>query len=193
MQKFKKLFVLALLLISSGLFFYANGQNVAVKTNLPYLATTTPNLGFEFGLGHNVSLELSGGYNPFEFSENRQLKHWVVWPELRYWTCGTFNGHFFGLHGVGGQFDLGGWDIPVWKFKNLKEFRYDGNAIGAGLSYGYQWIINDRWGFEFTIGAGYVRFDYDVYSVNDGSKQWDNKRNYFGPTKGGLSLVYIIN
>lgn len=194
MQKFKKLSIVVLLMISTGLFFYANGQSVSVKTNLPYLATTTPNLGFEFALGQKVSLELTGGYNPFEFSGNKQLKHWVVWPELRYWTCGTFNGHFFGLHGVGGEYNLGGWDVPIWKLSGLKDNRYEGYAIGVGLSYGYQWILSDRWGLEFTIGGGYVHFDYDVYSLGEnGAKKYENKRDYFGPTKGALSLVYIIN
>lgn len=42
----------------------ANAQDFAVKTNVLYWATTTPNLGFEVGLGEKTSLELIGGYNP---------------------------------------------------------------------------------------------------------------------------------
>ena len=191
MHKFK---VLSLILfLSTGLFFSVHAQNVAIKTNLPYWFSATPNLGLEFTVGDKVSLEFSGGYNPFEFGDNKQLMHWVVWPELRYWTCETFNGHFFGLHGVGGEYNIGGWDLPVGRFEGLKTRRYQGNAIGAGLSYGYQWILSDHWGFELTFGGGFARFNYDVYSLGDnGQKLGENKKNYFGLTKGGLSIVYVF-
>lgn len=185
---------LVLFVCVMGLFFTARSQNVAVKTNIPYLFTATPNVGLEFAVGDKVSIELSGGVNPFEFSNNKQLKHWVVWPELRYWTCETFNGHFFGLHGVGGQYSLSGWDLPIDKLAGLKTNHYKGNAIGVGLSYGYQWILNDHWGMEFTLGAGYARFNYDVYSPlgKNANKVGENKKNYFGPTKGALSIVYVF-
>lgn len=36
-------------------------QDIAVKTNLLYWATSTPNIGFEFGLGKRTTLDLVGG------------------------------------------------------------------------------------------------------------------------------------
>lgn len=88
---------------------------------------------------------------------------------------------------------MGGVDIPIWKLKNLKDRRYDGSAIGFGISYGYQWILSSRWGLEATLGIGYARFDYDIYSVEDGSKIGENKKDYFGPSKGAISITYVIN
>lgn len=191
MSNFKVLYIS--LFLATGLFFGVNAQNVAIKTNLPYWFSATPNLGLEFALGDKVSLEFSGGYNPFKFGDTKQLKHWVVWPELRYWPCEVYNGHFLGLHGVGGQYDIGGWDLPVDSFAGLKTRRYQGSAIGAGLSYGYQWIFSDHWGLEFTLGGGFARFDYDIYSLEEDSKKLgENKKNYFGLTKGGLSIVYVF-
>lgn len=191
MQNLKKMsFVL---LFATGFLFSAHSQIVAVKTNIPYWVTTTPNLGVEFALGQKISLEISGGVNPFDFGKNRELKHWIVWPELRYWTCEAFNGHFLGLHGVGGRYSIGGWDISALKLDRLKNRRYEGNAIGVGVSYGYQWILSDRWGLEFTIGGGFARVNYDVYTVGENSfKQNQGKKYYFGPTKGGLSVVYVF-
>lgn len=66
----------------------------AIKTNALYWATTTPNLGFEIGLSDKFTLDLSGNYNPWTFSDSKKLKHWLVQPELRFWTCERFNGHF---------------------------------------------------------------------------------------------------
>jgi hypothetical protein len=181
------------LFLLAGLFLSAHAQKTMLKTNIPYWLTASPNLGAEFAVADNVSIELSAGFNPFKFGSDKQLKHWVIWPEARYWLNETYNGHFFGFHGVGGQFDMGGVDIPIWKLKNLKDRRYDGSAIGFGISYGYQWILSSRWGLEATLGIGYARFDYDIYSVEDGSKIGENKKDYFGPSKGAISITYVIN
>lgn len=160
----------------------------ALKTNTLYWATTTPNLGFEVGLAPKMTLDVSGNYNPFKFSDNRQLKHWLVQPELRYWLCERFNGSFFGLHGHYGEVNVSNLDIF-----GMGDYRYDGKVYGAGISYGYQWILNNRWSMEATIGVGYARLDYDKYECGNCGKKLDhNTKNYFGPTKVGLSIIYVI-
>lgn len=192
MNTFRKMTIV--LSLFTALSLGLNAQKTVLKTNAPYWLTATPNLGAEFAVADKVSVELSVGFNPFKFGDDKQLKHWVVWPEARYWLDETFNGHFFGVHGVGGQFNMGGLDIPIWKLENLKDRRYDGSAIGIGVSYGYHWILNDRWGVEATLGLGYARFDYDVYSLGENaSKTGENRKNYFGPTKGAVSVIYVIN
>ena len=70
---------------------------IAIKTNALYWATSTPNLGLEIGLAKKLTLDISGNYNPWKFSDNKQLKHWLIQPELRYWLCERFNGSFCGL------------------------------------------------------------------------------------------------
>lgn len=46
-----------------------SAQHVALKNNLLYDATTTPNLALEIGLGKKTTLDLYGGYNPFTLGE----------------------------------------------------------------------------------------------------------------------------
>ncbi|WP_108823575.1 DUF3575 domain-containing protein [Dysgonomonas sp. Marseille-P4361] len=169
------------------------GQEVAIKTNLAYWATTTPNLGMEFALGKKSTLEISGGFNPFEFSDNKRFKHWLVQPEYRWWFCETFNGHFLGVHAHGAQFNVGGWDIPIGRLDVFKDKRYEGYLYGGGLSYGYQWVLSNRWNFEFNIGAGYARIHYNEYPCKDcGTKQDEGNYNFWGVTKAELSFIYII-
>lgn len=169
------------------------GQEVAIKTNLAYWATTTPNLGMEFALGKKSTLEISGGFNPFEFSDNKRFKHWLVQPEYRWWFCETFNGHFLGVHAHGAQFNVGGWDIPIGRLDVFKDKRYEGYLYGGGISYGYQWVLTNRWNFEFNIGAGYARIHYDEYPCKDcGTKQDEGNYNYWGVTRVGLSFIYFI-
>ena len=160
----------------------------AIKTNALYWATSTPNLGFEIGLAKKLTLDVSGNYNPWKFSDNKQFKHWLVQPELRYWLCERFNGSFFGLHGHYADVDISNLDMF-----GLGHDRYDGKLYGAGISHGYQWILNKRWSMEATIGLGYAHIKYDKYEPGDnGQKLGHSTKDYFGPTKVGLSFIYII-
>lgn len=52
-----------------------SAQNLAVKTNLLYDASSTINLGTEIGLSPKWTLDLSVNYNGWTFSENKQWKN----------------------------------------------------------------------------------------------------------------------
>ena len=82
---------------------------MALKTNGLYWATSTPNLSFEIAPRRNKKLtwDILVGYNPFTYKNNKKLKHWLIQPEVRWWICERFNGHFFGLHAYGGEFNIG--------------------------------------------------------------------------------------
>lgn len=173
-----------------------SAQNTGIKTNIIHWAVAGSfNGGLEFALGRRTSLEFTGGYNPFTFQSHKKAKHWLIEPELRLWTCETFDGHFFGVHCLASQFNIGGFDIPVGRLSGLKDFRYAGYAFGGGLSYGYQWILGPRWNFEINLGGGYAylmykKFNYDADEVKPVPNQ---KEHYFGITKAALSLIYFIN
>lgn len=178
----------------AGVATSAHAQRAAIKTNLLYGATATPNLQLEFGLNKKSTLELGAGVNWFEFNNNKKFKHILVQPEYRYWFCETFNGHFLGVHAHGAQFNVGGWDIPVGRLDAFKENRYEGYLYGGGLSWGYQWVLSPRWNFEASIGGGFARIHYDKYDcATCGTKQDEGKYNYWGVTKAALSLIYVIN
>lgn len=198
MKMLKRLMIVVLMLVSVPAF----AQKVGIKTNLLYDATSTMNLGVEFGLSPRWTLDISGNFNPWTFSDNRKMKHWLVQPEARYWFCEKFNGHFLGIHAHGGQYNWGG--MLPWGFKDGKMFgsienkhilenRYQGWLAGAGLSYGYQWILGNRWSLEATIGVGYAYLSYDRYPCGTcGVKLDEGHKNYFGPTKAGITLIYMI-
>lgn len=172
-----------------------SAQNVGIKTNLAHWsAGLTPNLGIELGLNRKYTLEIAGGFNKFGvFKNDGKAHHWIVQPELRYWTCETFNGHFFGLHALVGEFNIGGIDIPLGRLKKFKDHRYEGYAYGGGISYGYQWAIARRWNLEMNLGGGYVYLDFDKYPcIKCGSKIGSGTKNYFGVTKAAVSLIYLI-
>lgn len=187
----KSTFILAVIIL-----FAANGysQNIGLKTNALYWATTTPNIGVEVAVGRKLTLDITGGYNPWEFGNNKKFKHWAAQSELRYWLCDTFEGHFFGIHAQGGEFNIGRIDLPNFIFgSDSGDHRYQGFFVGGGISYGYQWILSPRWNLEANIGLGYNYIKYDKFEPCDCGERLESKSsNYFGPTKIGLSIIYLI-
>lgn len=175
-----------------------SAQVIGIKTNLLQGAYTyTPNLGMEIGLGKKTTLDISGGYNPWNLdgkkNGNKKAVHWAVQPEFRWWTCSRFAGHFLGVHGLYSMYNIGGHELPLLFGKGSWQYRHEGWAAGAGISYGYHWVMSPRWSFEFTIGGGYARLEYDRYACQKcGWHIEHKKKDYFGPTKAAVTLIFMI-
>ncbi len=190
-----KLRLLPLLLIGLLGINWANAQKVAVKTNLLYDALLTPDLGVEVKLAPQWTLEATGRLNAWAVND-RRWKQWSVQPEVRYWFCQAFSGHFLGAHLIGGQYNFG--NLPFnfkflgTDFSVLRDYRLQGWMAGAGIAYGYSWILDKHWNFEAEIGFGWIYTQYDKYKCANCGKKLEAKHphNYVGPTKAALNLVY---
>lgn len=82
-----KFLLLAALMLTYTISTYGQDKShympkFAIKTNALYWATTTANLGFEVGLSKKLTLDVSGNYNPWKFSDHKQIKHWLVQPDF---------------------------------------------------------------------------------------------------------------
>ncbi len=180
-------------------------QEVAIKTNLLYDATTTPNIGAEIGLGGRSTFNIVYGLNPWKFHSDtkgdRYAKHWLLMPEYRWWTCSRMNGHFIGVHAMGGQLNVSNIDLPLpgafFKGPNIgrvgADSRYQGWFAGGGFTYGYQYPLANHWNLEAEIGVGYAHVWYDQYPCSEcGTKLSKGGTNYVGLTKLGLSIMYVF-
>lgn len=182
----------------------AQAQRVAGKTNLLYWGTTTPNAGVEVALAERWTLELAGGYNPWILDEeaNQKAKHWLVSPEVRYWFCESFHGHFIGINASYTQFNISGIPVPNVFYTldtnapegmRLDDARNCGWAVGAGITYGYQFIIAPRWNLELTAGLGWWYTEYDRFeSRKCGMFEQEVYSLAVGPTSLGISFIYMI-
>lgn len=197
--------LLCMLLVSVLAPAKSDAQNFALKTNLLYDATATVNLGFEVPMGRHWSFDLSGNYNGWKFHDNMKWKHWLVQPEFRYWFCDRMMGHFIGFHFLGGQYNIGNVGDKFWEFStggflkdqrftDLADHRYEGWMAGAGIVYGYSWVLGKHWNLEFEIGVGYLYGKYDKFKCeNCGDKvESDKEHHYVGPTKTAINLVYVF-
>ena len=161
----------------------ASSQRYAVKTNGLSWLTLTPNVEGEIKLSDRFTGSLSLHYRPWHvLSDNRKITGIALQPEVRYWFCQTFYQHFAGIHLNYADYNGG-----------LKAHRYQGYLLGGGITYGYQMILSRRWNLEFSIGAGYARMNHDVYDrPRCGDFLKHECKNYWGITKVGVSLVYLI-
>lgn len=166
----------------------------AVKINLLYgLATLTPNISLEAALSRRSTLALSYSSNPWKYkadlADNKKLLHGIAGLEYRYWFCERYSGHSIGARAFYSEYNVGGHDIPLLFDK---EYRYKGNAFGAGVFYGYSLPVGRMWNIEFTAGVNVLRMDYDRY----GCRTCDTNSRPFKKTRpapsAGINLVFLI-
>lgn len=169
----------------------ASDSNFAIKTNLLYDATATANVGVELRVAPKWSVDFSGNFISWT-PGGHSYKHWLAQPEARYWFCDAMGGHFVGAHLLGGQYNIHNLSLPLGL--SVKDYRYQGWGIGAGISYGYTWLLNKHWSAEAEIGLGYVWTRYDKFECENCGRKIDEGRthNYVGPTKAAINLVYVF-
>ncbi len=175
----------------------ANAQDVALKTNLINDIALSPNIGVEVGLAPKWTLDMTAEMNLWKV-DGRSWKHLYFQPEARYWFCQRFSGHFIGFHALGGIYNFGKLNLPFnmlgSNLKELKDKRYQGWAVGAGVVYGYAWPLHKHWNIEAALGIGWLYTRFDSYPCQTcGTKIDRNKsHNYFGPTKLSVAVEYIF-
>ena len=169
---------------------------IALKTNLLFDLALMPNIEAEIPIGNRWSLngELMFPWWLFE-GDKYCLQILSGGLEGRYWLGSRKNrdnrkvltGHFLGLYAGGGKYDLQ-WDRNGYQ----GEF-----FIAAGISYGYSTPIARNLNLEFSLGIGLLRTGYEHYHARDNYQTllWQNNGRYtwIGPTKGKISLVWMLN
>lgn len=173
---------------------------IAVKTNLLYDAALLPNLAVEipFGRDYRWSVAVDGNWSWWDSGPEKYNYHRIQMAgvELRYWlwnkTGNPLNGWFVGAYGYGGNYDL------RLFAKNRDDLGQQSRwSYSAGITAGYAMPIGRRFNLEFSLGLGYLGGEFKKYSLSnceDGifPVQSTHKRNYWGPTKAGVSLVWLI-
>lgn len=192
------LVILFVTIVIAGMSIPSKAQDVAIKTNLIDDALLDVNLGVEVGVAHNWSIDVPASLNFWTLSHDRRWKHWAVQPGVRYWFCEAMGGHFVGAHLQGGQYNFGGvnmnYSLLGTHFGKLKDSRYEGWFVGAGVSYGYTWILHKHWNVEAEIGIGWAYTRYNRFPCTHCGYKLDSNRvhNYVGPTKAAINIEYVF-
>lgn len=158
---------------------------MALKTNLAYDVFAVLNLSFECQVHPHWSVELPVIWSLWDWKTTRGLRTVTLQPGTRYWFKTPGSGH-----AVGADFNL------AWYNFRWGDDRYQAAgrpALGASVTYTYSLNLAQRWRMEFMLGVGYVNFRYNTYyNIENGALIDTRIKNYFGPTRFGISLAYTL-
>jgi hypothetical protein len=196
-------------------------QQAAVRTNLAYDATLTPNIGAEVWLDSAWSLKLGAGLQAWDLDSrpqhNKKLRHLLVSAGARRYhgmkrdtLCiyghrpdGTYgvvrdslvnrSARYFELNGIYSHFNVGNFKFPFGLYKAARDKRLQGDLIALGGKYGYSWMLSRTWAIEAEAGVavGYAWFK-EYDCPHCGSFLGDGDRIFLLPQLG-INVVYIIN
>ncbi|MDR1156626.1 MAG: DUF3575 domain-containing protein [Bacteroidales bacterium] len=161
-----------------------DGEKFFLRTNLLYWAVAMPNLGIEWKPSNRTGILLNGAYSHWAWnSESKQHRTWLVQPEIRRYF-GESRRWFAGIEGHAAEFNF--------KFGDTG---YQGKAFGGGITGGYRMPLSNCFDWDFSLGLGYTRLEYDSYYRSNNvmvRKESGIKKNVFAPTQAGVSLIWKI-
>lgn len=172
---------------------------MGIKTNMLYDVALVPNIGAEFYLGKNFSI--AANYAHAWWSKEAKSLFWRYYgadASIRWWfgkpsRIKPLQGHHIGVNYqiLTYDFQLGG--------EGIMAGMPNGNLVDranhiVSFEYGYSLPISHRLNIDFAIGFGYHWGLFEEYTTTDGHFTWQatKRRQYLGPTKLEVSLVWLI-
>lgn len=132
-------------------------ENFAVRNNFIYDISGTLNLGADVRVSPHWTMGLNAGYRPWPTDDKttRKWKHFLVAPELRYWTDSTFHRSYWGTNIFYSHYNVGHVTFPFGLYKTVRDHRVQGDLIGLGIFYGRSWRLNRYFRLEGELGLGF--------------------------------------
>lgn len=173
----------------------ADAQYVALKSNLLYAAALTPNISLEFRLAPRWTLQLGAGFNPWprEDEADHKWRHVMAYVEPRYWFCSAFSRDFIALNAAYTHFNVAEGLYPIgWLYKDVQNNRLQGDAVMAGVSYGWHFIVSPHVSFELEAGVdgGYAWMDR--FACGHCGSLTDSPRKWFAAPKAAVNIVVML-
>ena len=186
--------LLVVLIISVAFSETISAQNVAVRNNLLYDLTLTPNLGIDVKLGDQWSGGLSAGFNPWPTSDNvsRKWRHLLIAPQLRYWTKGVFEDRstYWVLNLIYSHYNVADVKFPFGMYSDVRDKRLQGDLGALGVSFGYTWRLSRLFRMEAEAGvSGGYAWSKQYACGHCGTYEGRNDKAFLMP-KLALNLVF---
>ncbi len=172
---------------------------MAIKTNMLYDVAAVPNIGAEFYLGGNFSI--AANYMHAWWSKDANQFYWRYYgadASIRWWFGKPTRIKPLQGHHIGVNYQILTYDFQLGN-KGIMAGAPGGNLADranhiVALEYGYSLPIGRRLNLDFGIGFGYHWGLFEEYMPIDGHHVWQatKRRQYFGPTKLEVSLVWLI-
>lgn len=168
---------------------------VALRTNLLYDATLSPNLGVDVRVDSTWTVGLLAGINAWDIDKdnNKKWRHALFSLRARNYKKKLFQKNYMEFDAIYSHFNVGNTKIPFGLYSAVKDRRLQGDLFALGGKYGYSWILARHWRIEAEAGVavGYAWFkEYDCDHC--GTYYGKGDRIFLLPQLG-INVVYIIN
>ena len=169
---------------------------VALRNNLLYDATLSPNLGLDLRVDSAWTVGLLAGLNAWDIDKdnNKKWRHFLFSLRARrYAKNALFQKRYFETDLIYSHFNVGNVKFPFGLYKSVQDRRLQGDLVALGGKYGYSWIMARDWRIEAEAGVavGYAWFkEYDCAVCGNYYGRGD--RIFLLPLLG-INVVYIIN
>ena len=209
---------ITVLLLLSLIIPRSSAQTLALRTNLLYDATLSPNLGAEVRIDSLWSAGINVGFNAWNIdkAKNKKWRHVLVSPNVRRYfghkrdsLCiyGYRNGLYKVLRDsvvtrrmqyvegniIYSHFNVGNTRIPFGLYKSVRDRRLQGDLMALGAKYGYSWILARDWCIEAEAGVAVGYAWYKEYDCDHCGTYYGKGDRIFLLPQLGINVVYIIN
>jgi len=173
----------------------AKQLRIALRTNLLYDATLSPNLGVDVRVDSAWTVGLLAGVNAWDIdkAKNKKWRHMLFSLRARNYFHTVFHKNYMEFDAIYSHFNVGNTKIPFGLYKGVQDRRLQGDLVALGGKYGYSWIMARNWRIEAEAGVavGYAWFkEYDC--PHCGTFLGNGDRIFLLPQLG-INVVYIIN
>ncbi|MBR1871737.1 MAG: DUF3575 domain-containing protein [Bacteroidales bacterium] len=173
-------------------------RGVALRTNLFYAGSATPNLGIEIPVGKHFTLGANAGVKPWprwllsdwDRENPKKWRHLLIAPEARFWFKNVYDGLFIGTDLVYTHYNVGSVKFPLGLYPYVRDHRLQGDFYGLGLFVGYSWWLSDHLRLELEAGAAAGYNSATVYDCAYCGAEIGKERGPVIVPKLGLNLSY---
>ena len=171
-------------------------RRIALRTNLLYDATLSPNIGVDVRVDSTWTVGLLAGINAWDIDKekNKNWRHMLFSLRARkFLNESVFHKGYIEADVIYSHFNVGNVKFPFGLYKSVRDRRLQGDLVALGGKYGYSWILARNWRIEAEAGVavGYAWFkEYDC--PHCGTFLGNGDRIFLLPQLG-INIVYIIN
>lgn len=188
----KKHIKIIVLLIGFMVGLTAQAQPVALRTNLLYDATLSPNIAVDVRVDSAWTVGLVGGLNAWDIdkAKNKKWRHFLVGPQVRHWLNDSlWHRQFIGIDLVYSHYNVGNVKFPFGLYKEVRDHRLQGDLIALFVSYGYSWWLSSRMRLEAEVGMGMGYAWFRKYDCDHCGQDYGKDARPFLLPKLGLNLA----
>lgn len=171
-------------------------RRIALRTNLLYDATLSPNIGVDVRVDSTWTVGLLAGINAWDIDKekNKKWRHMLFSLRARkFLNESVFHKGYIEADVIYSHFNVGNVKFPFGLYKSVRDRRLQGDLVALGGKYGYSWILARNWRIEAEAGVavGYAWFkEYDC--PHCGTFLGNGDRIFLLPQLG-INIVYVIN